>query len=265
MTKLPTIVKRNDLVQASYSLSVSETRVILLCLAKIYSNEPLPLDHEFTITAGDFNSELGLDTANAYRDLREAVDRLWKREILIDVNDPGSMVRWISKKAYFTSKGSVNIAFSAQIMPYLTELKGRYTSYKLKEVAKFNNAYSVRFYELLVQFKDNHKRRISIADLRNMLDIGNKYSAIKDFKKRVIMPALHDINAYSNVTVELEQEKLGKVITHFVFKYYMKTEIKRIDKPQVMTPTVWANLPENIKRTTGKSMPEIVKMMTANS
>jgi plasmid replication initiation protein len=223
----PIITKRNDLVQSSYALSVSETRVILLCLSKIDSSKPLPLDQEFTITANDFHGELGLDAANAYRDLRAAVDKLWKREILIDPSDPGSMVRWISKKAYFTSKGSVNIAFSAQLMPYITELKSRFTSYKLRDVARFKNSYSIRVYELLVQFKNNHERRISVLDFRDMLDLGEKYSTIKDLKKRIVMPALDDINEYSNVKAELDQEKKGKDITHLIFKYSVKKEAEK--------------------------------------
>ena len=221
------ITKRNDLVQSSYALSVSETRVILLCLSKIDSSKPLPLDQEFTITANDFHGELGLDAANAYRDLRAAVDKLWKREILIDPSDQGSMVRWISKKAYFTSKGSVNIAFSAQLMPYITELKSRFTSYKLRDVARFKNSYSIRVYELLVQFKNNHERRISVLDFRDMLDLGEKYSTIKDLKKRIVMPALDDINEYSNVKAELGQEKKGKDITHLIFRYSVKKEAEK--------------------------------------
>ena len=171
------------------------------------------------------------------------------------------MVRWISKKAYFTSKGSVNIAFSAQIMPYLTELKGRYTSYDLKEVAKFNNAYSVRFYEFLIQFKNNQTRRIAVSDLRDMLAIGNKYPAIKDFKKYVVMPALEDINEFSNVTVELGQEKEGKVITHFIFNYVIKAA-PAIEKPKQLTVAQWANLPENQSKTRGKTEAEIRAMMS---
>jgi plasmid replication initiation protein len=134
------------------------------------------------------------------------------------------MVRWISKKAYFTSKGSVNIAFSAQLMPYITELRSRFTSYKLRDVAKFKNSYSIRVYELLVQFKNNHERRISVLDFRDMLDLGEKYSTIKDLKKRIVMPALDDINEYSNVKAELSQEKQGKEITHLIFKYSVKKE-----------------------------------------
>lgn len=236
------IRKRNDLIQSSYALSIAETRVILLCIAKIDSRQPLALDHEFTVTASDFNDELGLDAINAYEHLQAAVDRLWKREILIDPENPASMVRWITKKAYFTAKGSVNIAFSAQIMPFLTELKERYTSYSLKHVARFNNTYSIRVYELLVQFKKNQERKISVLDFRAMLNLGEKYSAIKDLKKRVVTPALNDINEHSNVTVELDQEKQGKVVTHLIFKYSISEETAKskgatkYSKPKAYTP-----------------------------
>ena len=219
MTTKSVIAKRNDLINASYSLSIAETRVILICLSKIKPKIPLALDHEFTVTARDFDDELGISSNSAYENLQSAVDKLWSRSILIDPNEPKSMVRWITKKATFKSSSSINIAFSPQIIPYLTELSARFTTYKIKDVAKFSNAYSLRVYELLVQFKGSNERKISVLDFRAMLDLREKYTAIKDLKKRVLTPALADINDHSNINVKLFQEREGREISHFIFKY----------------------------------------------
>lgn len=222
MTSNLVVTKGNEMIQASYSLSVSETRVILLCLSKIDSRKPLTLDYEFTITVDDFHDELGVDRATAYRDLRAAVDRLYERSILIDASDQGSMIRWLCKKAYFRLKGEVNIAFSPQLLPYISELKNRFTSYKLKDVAKFKSSYSVRIYELLMQFKDGYQRKFAVNELREILDLGSKYAKIIDLKKYVLIPALKDINEHSNLVVALSQEKRGKEITKLIFKYSIR-------------------------------------------
>jgi len=75
MTTKSVIAKRNDLINASYSLSIAETRVILICLSKIKPKIPLALDHEFTVTARDFDDELGISSNSAYENLQSAVDR----------------------------------------------------------------------------------------------------------------------------------------------------------------------------------------------
>ncbi len=232
MTSNSLITKGNELISASYALSLSETRVILLCLAKIDPRKPLPLNLEFTITAKDFYTELGLDQANAYRDLQVAVDKLYERSILIDHSDPGSRMRWIYKKAYSKAKGEVTLKFPTELAPFISELSSRFTTYKLKDVAKFKSSYGIRIYELLVQFKDRHERKISVDELRVILALGSKYPKIEDLKKYVVLPSLQDINDHSNVTVDLGQEKHGKQITHLIFKYSI---IGVIDKKPIIT------------------------------
>jgi len=60
------VAKDNKLIQASYSLSVMETRVILLCLAQWDSRQRLPDDNVFTLSTDDVR-ELGVDKGQAYR------------------------------------------------------------------------------------------------------------------------------------------------------------------------------------------------------
>jgi plasmid replication initiation protein len=216
------ITKGNDLIQASYTLSLSETRVILLCLSKIDSRKALPTNLEFMISAADFHDELGVGKTNAYRDLMLAVDKLYDRSILIDVNNPSSRMRWIYRKAYDDDKAQVLLSFAPELTPFISELSSRFTSYKLKDVAKFRSSYAIRIYELLVQFKDNRERRMAVGDLRAILELTDKYASIKDFKKYVINPALEDINEHSNISASLDQEKIGREVTHLIFRYTIK-------------------------------------------
>jgi plasmid replication initiation protein len=218
------VAKDNKLIQASYSLSVMETRVILLCLTQWDSRQRLPDDNVFTLSTDDVR-ELGVDKSHAYRDLKSAVNRLYNRTIKLDINEPDAEMRWITKKIPSQIEGTVTITFDKDVIPYISELKKRFTQYRLMDVAQFKNQYSVRIYELLVQFKMNHERIIPVQDFRYMLDLGEKYATIKDLKKYIITPALDEINRHSNLKVEFSQIKRGKEITNFVFKYEPK-EVK---------------------------------------
>lgn len=54
-------------------------------------------------------------------------------------------------------------------MPYLLQLKERFTRYELKNILYFKNKYSIRIYELLKQYEKIGKREINIKELRGYL------------------------------------------------------------------------------------------------
>nr|CDQ42148.1 replication protein [Kingella kingae] len=44
----------------------------------------------------------------------------------------------MSSQTYFKKEGRFKIALTDEIMPYLTQLKGQFTPYQLKNIAYFN-------------------------------------------------------------------------------------------------------------------------------
>ena len=51
-----------------------------------------------------------------------------------------------------------------------------------------------------------------------------------DFKKRVLDPAIKNVNEHTDITVKAEQHKTGRTITGFSFKFKQKQQPK-IEKP----------------------------------
>jgi plasmid replication initiation protein len=197
----------------------------LLCIAKIDSRQNIPANYEFIVSVDDMALEIGTAKENAYRDLKKAVNSLYSRTILLDPNEPDTEMRWLFKKAFFKSTGVAVLSMSPSIFPFLFELKERFTTYKLKDVAKFKCSYSIRFYELLIQFKKRDTLSVDVDCLRTALQLGDKYPRTSDIKKYVVIPSIKDINSFSNLSVEFSQIKRGKEITQFVFEYAPK-EVK---------------------------------------
>ena len=54
------------------------------------------------------------------------------------------------------------------------------------------------------------------------------YDKISHIKEKVLEPALRDINAYSDLRVDVEYEKTGRTISHVVF--YMQNLEKAKDR-----------------------------------
>jgi len=67
-------------------------------------------------------------------------------------------------------------------MPYLTQLTQQFTAIVVKNVSALKRTYSIRIYELLMQFQKTGNRLIKIDDFRAMLGLDNKYSDFKILK-----------------------------------------------------------------------------------
>ena len=106
------------------------------------------------------------------------------------------------------------IRFSKSVLPFISNLSSNFTQYFLQDIAGVSSGYSVRFYELMMQFKSTGYRKIRLDDLRNMLDLNNKYPLTADLKRWVIDTAIDELNEKSPITIKYKLLKTGRKFTH---------------------------------------------------
>jgi len=223
------VVKSNKVVEASYKLTLYEQRILLACIAQIHSKNELLEDCKFEISAIEIATLSKLENMNnVYQFLAEAADKLLDRKIILNDPDPDNprlkqrKINWMSHIDYYPGDGKVILQFSKGIIPYLSELSNNFTQYKLSSVTQFKSTYSIRLYELLVQWLKIGKREIEVDWLKKQLQVEDIYTQIFDFKKRVIDVAVKEINQHSNISVKYTQRKAGRTITHFLFTFGKK-------------------------------------------
>lgn len=221
-----TISKSNALNEASYRLTLQEQRLILACVAPIDSRQGTT-KKEVKITASEYAEYFQLDMKNAYRELYKAADGLYNRSIKLKGVDEDIELRWVQKKVLKTKgEGTVTLLFSDEIINYISGLKSHFTSYKLRHVSNLKSAYSIRLYELLIQFKKTGERTIHLDELRDLLGTDNKYPQFRDFNKRIIKPAIAELNTKSDLTIEMETEKRGRTIHSITFNFTLNDQMK---------------------------------------
>ncbi len=240
MKKALTITKDNKMIEAGYRLTLSEQRLILACIGQVDSRKSLTADQSFQFSATEFSDLFGISEDRSYSELQKTVQRLFDRYVIIRNPDPEhptleyTKTRWVSALDYIPSQGLVRLYFAPKIIPYLSELKKNFTSYKLDAIAQMTSIYAIRLYELLVQWKCTGKREIDLAWLRKQFQIEDKYPAIKDLKKRVLEPAIQEINDHSDLWVTWTQRKTGRKVTHLHFQFGRKTDTPvGLSKPQI--------------------------------
>ncbi len=275
-----TIYKSNQLIEAAYRLSLNEQRLILACIAQINSKSALSISDKFELSAQNFAKLFSISEDRSYSELKSIAKTLYQRSVTIinpDHNRPKLKTietRWISSIGYIPEEGKVILCFAQDMLPYLSELKGAFTRYELKYIGNMTSVYSIRLYELLMQWQNTGKREVEIAWLKQQFKIEDKYRSIKDLKKYVLEPAIKEINQYSNYSVEWTQRKTGRRVTHFIFIFSKKaTEIINSDekhtgpaktlnqtKPKRQI-TMEQFVRDNLILTRGKTTQEVLNMM----
>ena len=120
------------------------------------------------------------------------------------------------------------MVFASDVIPLITRLEARYTEYELKQVVGLQSEYAIRLYELIIQWRSVGKTNpISLTELREKLGLVDEYKRIEAFKRRVLDLAVKQINEHTDITVEYEQHKQGRVITGFTFRFKVKKDKKK--------------------------------------
>lgn len=210
------VKKHNDLINARYSLSVFETRIILSILTQINR-----IDIELSrcrIYIKDFVNLLETSSKNLYERARRVTKELMEKSLEIPTQTGFLQITWLASVEYYWGEGYVDIEISKQLKPYLLELKGKFTTYELKYIFPLQSSYSVRIYELLKQYySEIIERTFEIEEFKLILQIGNQYKLYADLKKRVILQAQKELKEHTDIYFEFKEIKTGRKISHIKF------------------------------------------------
>ena len=169
----------------------------------------------------------------AYTQVRNAVLKISKRWVtLVDNEHELTEVALIHKRSYFKKEGRFYIEFHDELIPYISELHDNYTKYQLVNIGAFSSTHSIRLYELCSQYRDTGWRQTSVDELKDWLQVSDKYDRYNNFNQRVLTPAIDEINAKSDLLVSVEPIKRGRSIVSLKFtikskKSAVKIELKR--------------------------------------
>ncbi len=219
-----TVTKSNDLNEASYRLSLDERRLILLCIAKIDSRGAVP--DMLTVCAKEYGQMFDLQSNHAYEQIQKASDNLYDRDIKINNPERKERMRfrWVDAIKHYDGEGKVELSFSSKVKPYLGQLKSHFTSYRLDEIKRFKSGHAIRLYELLQQFKKTGIREISVQKFKQSYDIEAQYPKFAELRRRVIDPAVKEINQKSNIEVTWDPMKRGRTIHAIRFNFHEKSQ-----------------------------------------
>jgi plasmid replication initiation protein len=221
------VAKSNNLIDASYKLNVQAQKLVLACLGKIDSRPDATPQKEVTLTASEFSELMGIDIKNAHRELYKAADALFKSSIILHEGDDEIELYWIQEKAKkLKGEGAIRIVWSDRILRYICQLKSRFTTYKLRNIASLQSGHSIRLYELLMKFNATGERVIYLDDFKSALGISDKYPEFKVLNRDVIKPAIDELNQRSDLIIKFDTIKKGRTVAALIFEFKQSNQLK---------------------------------------
>ena len=231
------VVKDNALINASYNLDLVEQRLVLLAIIQAReTGKGINANDALTIHASSYIESFKVEKHTAYAVLKDACKVLFDRRFTYQsMTDKGNIKtthsRWVSEISYVDNEATVSIIFSPSVVPLITRLEERFTTYELKQVSQLTSRYATRLYELLIAWRSTGKTPVFEVDtFRQQLGVAeDEYTRSDNFKRRVLEIAISQINTFTDITVKLEQHKIGRSISGYSFTFKTKKQVKLVE------------------------------------
>jgi plasmid replication initiation protein len=221
------VAQSNHLIEATYKMDVRAKRVMLCLLAKLDARKPIP--ETLHLDVNEYMQWTKTDESLAYRDMKTGTELLLKT--IIHTYDAkkrsGTMYVLADSLRYWDGEGRIECSFTRWVKPYIHYLTKNFTEFKLLEATQFKSFYTIRLYEMLMQFKSTGWRKITVEQYRQIMAIEKKqYKAFADLRRWTLEPAIKEINEKTDWVVTYDSIRKGRAIGSLMFKIKMDDQLK---------------------------------------
>ena len=211
-------MQHNNLVEAKYSMTLQQKRVMIWLVSQIKPNDMDFKEHVLSIK--ELIEICQLSGESSYKEIRNITFSLIEKGIrIIDITDPNNkreiQVSWLSSADYY--QGQVKLSFSPKLKPYLLQLKEKFTAINVIDLMQFKSVHAIRIYELLKQYQDIGERVLSIEEIKDCCGVKGKHKQYVDFEKYLLLIAQREINEKSDIHFEFERIKPSRKIEGIKF------------------------------------------------
>lgn len=230
------IRQQNQLVEARYSLTARELKLVLYVCAMVDPNAET--FGKCQIRVKEFAELAGVETDALYLELRDTARSVRSKELILENTvEPGEerprrkYISWfIDVSVDPNGDGYIGVTLHPDLKPYLLQVHREYTRFQLGYAVRMESKYAIRLYQLLQRWAFVGKKRITVDDLRLRLGareldkngeiIKDNLPAYKNLKQKALTPAVDEINEKSDLSVSFSEEKQkgSKAITALNFR-----------------------------------------------
>ncbi|MBF7684210.1 replication initiation protein, partial [Acinetobacter sp. B5B] len=252
------ISKSNTLIEAGFDLTLAEHDLMTLAINKLHKQGTG--NHNVFTTAKEFAIANKISESHAYQQLKATADKLMERHLkfplYIDLDkkqnkEPNFVCvvppkhgryetvptrhNWLQSVGYMDSDGFIYLLFTDPIRFLIDRTGDAYTTYNFTNTIEMKSFSGKRLYEMVCKWKDLGKTKMMYIDeWKEFFGVLDKYSKTAEFKRWILLPAIAEVNAQGDFRISLQQEKVGRNITHF----QILIKKNKIENPTKCTKTI---------------------------
>lgn len=293
-TEIVNFKKSNILISSKYKSSVLENKILAVAMSQVKIQEGRPIAK---ISVKNFQEKMNANKGSFYTQMKRAAKSMSGRQMFIEDKENNSfmLINLIGKVEY--NNGDITIKFEPDLTEYLVDLQKNYTTLNIEMMMSLDTQYGFRIYELLKSkayapkgIRDTGKYKIvfGVSELKVTIGIVNtqtdavrralqnknpdfdnivenvaiekSFKSWFDFKRRVLDPAIEEINNKTDLYVEyvpIGRGKGGK-IKEIEF-YVTKKEIADAYKKEIITDNKIEIVQDSIKEPDPEKLMELVE------
>lgn len=213
------LVKHNNLIKSRYTLEASEQKLLYKLFEHVQKNNYTT--KELNLNFNEFMKEFkGILNKNITKsDFKRLVEGLQDKKPYIIIGDEFTRTQWYKIKGKINYE-EIRLILDDDVFKYIQAQEKNFTMLRLESIYKFKKAYTFKIYELIKQWANTKNIIIfDVEELKKDLDIEeNKgYKNYSNIEKKIILPALKEINEYSELRIEYESIKVGRKVVNIKF------------------------------------------------
>jgi len=225
------VVQSNSLIEAHYkqTYTVQELRTVLWVISEIHKEDYFS-ENEYKhkviqISAKKYAELMNISVKNIYRDAEKIASSLGSKRFTIKTEKGWINIGWISSMEYKHGEGIIEVLIAPAILPYILELKGSHTSFRLENILNLGSSHAIKLYQLLTRYSLNKEKIIELDDLRSILGLSNStsYLEYKNIKRRILEISKKEINDKTDLLIDYFEIKNGRKVESIKFKIGRKT------------------------------------------
>ena len=235
------IVEHNDLITSVAKMDKVPLKIFELAVSLIDTDNP-PKNNTIYLSKTELFAFFKVDDSNKHSRFKEAIMTLHQQSVFeireMNVHKNKFEYRVISpleETTWNDYNDIISMTFTKSIMPYLIELKTKFTQYALSDLVDLNSKYSIILYKWLSmnynqyehysvkggrrteQVESYRNPSISMQELREMTDTVTDYKRFDHFETRVLKNAIEEIDTHTSFNVTYDKIKKGRSIDSIVF------------------------------------------------
>ncbi len=215
--------KHSALIQMKNSISATQRKMYnaLLFIAATQASEN-PEITEFKVRFADLKMLSGLENETNYKFIKDSLRALKKFNIEYNILEKDKESEWgifglLSEVKIRQQDEYIYFAFPPTIHKTLRR-PSLYALLNLGIIANLKSKYSIALYELLEDYKNIKRLKISVEELRSLLGVEpEQYKVFTTFRNKCINTAVEEINQKTDLKIAYKMEQSGRKYTKVCF------------------------------------------------